>query len=78
VLFPHDRRGNALQRHSAVELQYYLPYGFGMEPTLFTPVLWLSRVIGRAMDPTTKLQGRDVLAELVVESSAELERHPLV
>jgi len=28
----------------AVELQYYLPYGFGMEPTPFTPVLWLSEL----------------------------------
>ena len=67
VLFSRDRLGNALQRLARLNFNTVYPTVWNRGYTLY-PSTVAERVLGRTMDPTPGLQGRDVLAELVKQS----------
>lgn len=67
VLFSRDRLGNALQRLARLNFNTVYPTVWNRGYTLY-PSTVAERVLGRKMDPTPGLQGRDVLAELVKQS----------
>jgi len=66
VLFERDRLKNSLQRLSELNFNTVYPAVWNWGHTLY-PSKVAASVIGRAIDPTPGLQGRDILKEIVRE-----------
>ena len=66
VLFERDRLKNALQRLAQLNFNTVYPAVWNWGYTLY-PSKVAAKVIGRSLDPTPGLQGRDMLKEIVDE-----------
>ncbi|BAZ49129.1 hypothetical protein NIES4103_17400 [Nostoc sp. NIES-4103] len=66
VLFERDRLKNALQRLDELNFNTVYPAVWNWGYTLY-PSKVAGKVIGRSLDPTPGLQGRDMLQEIVTE-----------
>lgn len=66
VLFERDRLKNALQRLDELNFNTVYPAVWNWGHTLY-PSKVAAKVIGRSLDPTPGLQGRDMLKEIVDE-----------
>ncbi|MBW4642067.1 MAG: glycoside hydrolase family 10 protein [Goleter apudmare HA4340-LM2] len=66
VLFERDRLKNSLQRLSELNFNTVYPAVWNWGYTLY-PSKVAAKVIGRSLDPTPGLQGRDMLKEIVDE-----------
>ncbi|MBH8565970.1 glycoside hydrolase family 10 protein [Nostoc sp. CENA67] len=66
VLFEGDRLKNALQRLDELNFNTVYPAVWNWGYTLY-PSKVAAKVIGRSLDPTPGLQGRDMLQEIVTE-----------
>ncbi len=66
VLFDRDRLSSAIQRLRELNFNSLYPTVWNGGYTLY-PSLVAAKVIGRSLDPTTGLQGRDILQEIIVQ-----------
>ncbi|MEA5503101.1 glycoside hydrolase family 10 protein [Halotia wernerae UHCC 0503] len=66
VLFERDRLKNSLQRLDQLNFNTVYPAVWNWGYTLY-PSKVAAKVIGRSLDPTPGLQGRDMLKEIVTE-----------